>query len=106
MDLTGEKGEAVLISNFRKNNDEVVSKSTVRYLGMTSDVKLNFTGHLDYSRERQMAKMMTDIRGRKSSRRLLIVEMARCIRLYVVHVRAGALDNTVKHRRVSSTSTQ
>ena len=96
LELADHKTEAVLISSRRKKESvnikvgtaDIRSKTSIKYLGVMIDERLNFKAHMEYACERAAAvnntlsRIMPNVGGPRQSRRLLISRVTTSILMY------------------------
>lgn len=115
LELAAHKTEIVLVSSRKRREcasvkikDTVIeSKRAVRYLGVMIDDRLNFKDHIEFmvdkatSKFAAISRMMPNIGGPRSSKRLLLVKVVTSIMLYAAPIWAKALEANTYKRRVN-----
>ena len=114
--LAEHKTEALLVSG-RKIKEKITikvgthnieSKDEIRYLGVILDSKLKFKAHIRYACEKaakvhaSLARMLCNIGGPRSSRRMLLARVVSSTALYGAQIWADALQLQENRRRMLS----
>lgn len=114
--LAAQKTEAVLIS--RKRTQEtvkleiggctIVSKPSIRYLGVIIDSRLNFGEHVRTTCQKaarvsaSLARIMPNIGGPRQDRRTLLSSVVSSIMLYAAPIWSRALETSQRRQQLSS----
>lgn len=112
--LAEHKTEAVLISSRKKTetasivvgSHTIKTKEAIKYLGVMIDQRLNFKTHIAYACSKAskaysaLARMLPNIGGPKSSRRLLLSSVVKSITLYGSQIWQVALKLEDNKRRI------
>ena len=113
--LAVQKTEAVLFTRKRRlalptltlDGYRVPFSDSVRYLGVWLDKKLNFSTHIDKAAAKasittgQLARLMPNIGGPKTSRRKLLHEVVHSTMLYAAPVWAEALRTEYQRKKLA-----
>lgn len=109
LQLAPEKTEAIILKGkrkrehlcFRVESTKITPVKTLKYLGMILDQRLYFGEHLKYAckkageRAGLVTKLMPNIGGPSSSRRMLLCGLVHSILLYGAPVWCGVLDKKI-----------
>lgn len=116
LSVAEHKTEVMLVSRRKKKEQitvkighlVVVSKDELKYLGVILDGKLGFKTHIEYACAKAsttysaLARMMCNIGGPRSSRRLLLARVVTSTLLYGAQIWADALNNKENRRQMQS----
>lgn len=114
--LASHKTEMVLISSRKKpetavikiDNHILLSSRSVKYLGIMLDDKLNFKTHIDYVADKAskkiaaLSRMLPNIGGPRSSKRLLLARVISSTILYAAPVWEEALRTETYRRKIEA----
>lgn len=113
--LAVQKTEAVLFTRKRRLTEPILTldgyrvpfSDSVRYLGVWLDKKLTFSTHIDKAAAKasitteQLARLMPNIGGPKTSRRKLLHEVVHSTMLYAAPVWANALGTEHQRKKLA-----
>lgn len=115
LELADHKTEAVLITGRKQVEtmtiqvgcERIMSRRSLKYLGVMLDDRLSFKQHIEYCSEKaarmQMAlsRMLPNIGGPKQERRLLLARVVSSVLLYAAPIWAAALSTREATRKLA-----
>lgn len=116
LSLAHQKTEVVVVNNFKSvqtisvtaGSCSIVSKRSLKYLGVMLDDKLNFTSHVIYACDKalkavtSLSRMMANCSGVNSSKRRLLASVVTSILRYGAPAWCAALNAQYNLQRVTS----
>lgn len=116
LELADHKTEAVLITGRKKvefmtlsvGDTEIISKQSVKYLGVMIDNRLNFKSHIAFATEKAsktqaaLSRMLPNIGGPRYGRRILLSRVVSSALIYAAPIWAHVLSIQTTLRKISS----